>query len=181
MPFAQRKTKTMKPQNLATGAGGGGSCRRRGTGVRCRDAPAFPRSSRSRGCCQRLARRAVCSAPTGDGCAPRSSNRQHLLVPSAEITWHRTTADTGCPTFACPYQTVPPPPPRPLGMPRNGEGDISAVTSPARLGRPLERAPHLTLILFLINSAGIKLQPFIHGQVCVFVRGPCLNHPPRLQ
>lgn len=66
-------------------------------------------------------------------------------------------------------------------MPRSGEGGISAVTLPAGLRRPPELALHLTLILSLINSVGIKLQPFIHGQVCVFVRGPCLNHPPRLQ
>ena len=44
-----------------------------------------------------------------------------------------------------------------------------------------EQASHLTLILLSITSTGIKLQTFIHGQVCVFVRGPCLNHPPRLQ
>lgn len=66
-------------------------------------------------------------------------------------------------------------------MPRSGEGGISAVTLPAGLGRPLKRALQLTLILLLINSVGIKLQPFIHGQVCVFVRGPCLNHSLRLQ
>lgn len=104
----------------------------------------------------------------------------HAAQPCAQMLWHQTTADTRCPTLACPYET-PSRSPCPLAVPRSIQGGISALTSPAGLRRPLKQAPHSTLILFLINSVGIKLQPFIHGQVCVFVRGPSLNHPPQLQ
>lgn len=59
--------------------------------------------------CQRLARRAVCSALIGEGCAPGSLKlaasagfHRRTAWRCAEITWHRTTAEQEVPDTRLP-------------------------------------------------------------------------------